>query len=208
MYDVGNKFIIEIGERYSTNNRSLDQMSPDYLYRIKGFRNTVFSDRELSELEPYDCDELLCQTAKRHEAEAYQKGLDAAWTAARTIISWWPETESEALLKRFGIDCKWGGFVLDAIFNKQNAQKAIESIEKYEKHKPDISIGDEIHAIADHSKGEHDTPNIVVTEIGDNYVRGFTATGEYIKFVNIGLEKTGRHFPQIMDIMATMKEKQ
>lgn len=75
-------------------------------------------DGWLGELEPYDCDELLCQEAKRHEAEAYQKGLSAAWDAARKIISWWPSTENDALLKRFGIDCEWGGFILDAIFNR------------------------------------------------------------------------------------------
>lgn len=207
MHDVGDKFIIEIGERYLTNNRSLDQPSPDYLYRIKGFRNLVLDDGGLGELEPYDCDELLCQEAKRHEAEAYQKGLSAAWDAARKIISWWPSTENDALLKRFGIDCEWGGFILDAIFNKQSAQDAITRIENYENHISEISIGDEIRAIADHSKGEHDAPNIVVTEIGDDYVRGFTATGEYIRYVNIGLEKTGRHFPQIADIMKQMKEK-
>ena len=46
-YNVGDKFLIEIEEKYSGSNTSP-------LYRVKGFRSLIFDNNGLDKLEKYD----------------------------------------------------------------------------------------------------------------------------------------------------------
>lgn len=127
----------------------------------------------------------------------YQKGLKDAWEAARKIC----------------LEEDDGGIPASAIkdiFNVRNyryavkdysASEAIEKIRQYEQKQEEIKVGDEVEAMAG---------NAVVIEVIDGgqtvrYMYPDTITGRN-KACNV--TRTGRHFPQIAEVLQKMKEAQ
>lgn len=83
MYKVGDKFIIEIGEKY---NYAEQAESPEVLYRIKGFNSLVFDENGLDRLTSYN--EEFDNNAKAiadAEKDGYEKGLNDGWECAKKI---------------------------------------------------------------------------------------------------------------------------
>ena len=78
-----------------------------------------------------------------------------------------------------------------------SASEAIEKIRQYEQEKEEIQVGDEV--ISPNGKG-------VVTEITDIYVRIMYAKGSGQVVKSEDLTKTGRHFPEIAEVLQKMKE--
>ena len=127
--------------------------------------------------------------------EAYQKGLEDAWDAARKVAYYWiwsgQTSEAEEI---FGTDD------VIAIFKSHSASEAIEKIRQYERGKEEqIQVGDEV--ISPNGKG-------VVTEIKDIYVRIMYAKGSGQVVKPEDLTKTGRHFPEIAEVLEKMKGSQ
>lgn len=57
MYNIGDKFIIEIGGTYGAWSSCKEEWDKDHdstLYRIKGFRSLVFDEDGLNKLEKYE----------------------------------------------------------------------------------------------------------------------------------------------------------
>ena len=85
MYEVGDKFIIEIDKIYAnTTNHGCEKV-----YRIKGFNSLVFDEYGLDKLEKYDCNKEF--TSGKSEGmemceKYYQQGLNDMWEAI-TLIS-------------------------------------------------------------------------------------------------------------------------
>ena len=87
---------------------------------------------------------------------------------------------------------------IDDIMKESTASEAIEKIRQYEQEKEEqIQVGDEV--IAPNGKG-------VVTEITDIYVRIMYAKGSGQVVKSEDLTKTGRHFPEIAEVLRKMKE--
>lgn len=120
----------------------------------------------------------------------YQKGLKDAWEATRKIrdMSWKEQKEV------FGTDCYADIIAL-------SVSEAIEKIRQYEQKQEEIKVGDEVEAMAG---------NAVVIEVIDGgqtvrYMYPDTITGRN-KACNV--TRTGRHFPQIAEVLQKMKEAQ
>lgn len=123
----------------------------------------------------------------------YQKGLKDAWEAARKICTNWVLPDS-VLSKIFGMDK-----TIDDIMKESTASEAIEKIRAYEQRQEEIKVGDEVEAMAG---------NAVVIEVIDGgqtvrYMYPDTITGRN-KACNV--TRTGRHFPQIAEVLQKMKE--
>ena len=127
----------------------------------------------------------LREVGERH----YQKGLSDAWEAARKIrdMTWKEQIEA------FGTDSYADIIAL-------SASECIEKIRQYEQEKEEIQVGDEVNA----PFGKAIVVNIdsVAKKIWLVYADGHGGF-EYFKDAPT---KTGRHFPEIAEVFAKMKE--
>lgn len=118
----------------------------------------------------------------------YQKGLKDAWEAARKIAVM-PDGKLEAI---------FGTSYLTEIFTDYSASECIEKIRAYEQEKEgQIQVGDEVEAAFGKA---------TVTETTEKHVYYFYADGSYGFDEKEHVTKTGRHFPEIAEVLAKMKE--
>ena len=146
-------------------------------------------DKDLNEVVKHICDVM-----QKRIDEAYQRGLDAAWEAAKKL-SW---TE------------KYGGYgeCLDKVFERTDTfdfleyspNEAIEKLKAYEEQKADdeIKVGDEVIYI------EHRFI-VFATETEECYASLFDVNGRHASAPQKDCKKTGRHF-DIDKILEEMKE--
>ena len=123
--------------------------------------------------------------------EAYQRGLEDAWEAAKKLFSSMADSDIE---KAFPIEWNNGGF--KALMNLQ-PQEAIAKLKAYEdKHSDRIEVGDEV--IAPCGKA-------VVTLIEtDDLVHYLYSGGKYGCIEPQKLKKTGKHY-DIASILEAMR---
>ena len=126
----------------------------------------------------------------KNQQEAYQRGLNDAWDAAKKIGNM-PYDEEE---KAFGL-CGW------VFIAKHTASEAIEKIRQYEQEKGKIQIGDEVEAV--YGKA------VVIEILGNNksviYMYHNASTG--VSGID-KVTKTGRHFPEIATVLEKMRGEQ
>lgn len=121
----------------------------------------------------------------------YQKGLKDAWEAARKISS----TDSATRDEIFGL------VITSNIFDENTASEAIEKIRQYEQEKDEeIQVGDEVRSI-------HHGWTAVVSAIDRECMTLMDTNGELGDGYDVNrFTKTGRHFPEIAEVLAKMKE--
>lgn len=128
--------------------------------------------------------------------KTYEDGLNEAWEAARKIVYLASDggySVSE-LMKIFGSD----NIASDEILKHNTAAEVIAKIEKYERNC--INIGDEV-TNNDGWKG-------VVTWISPDgeYIVMMLEDGTALRWKEKEFKKTGRHFPQIEELLQQMQE--
>lgn len=138
----------------------------------------------------YNCHER-CAFLDDAKKEAYQKGLSDAWETARKIANI-PYGEEEKVIGSDG----WTFIV------NHTASEAIEKIRQYEQEKEkEIQVGDEViydgHICV-----------VITPETTKRYGSLMDAEGRRHGFENKEVEKTGRHFSEITEVFAKMKEKE
>jgi hypothetical protein len=134
---------------------------------------------------------------------SYQEGLSDAWEAVRKIYSFDLEEREELFhdSERFNI-----GSICEAY----SASEAIEKIQQYEQRQEEqIQIGDEVirHYKNEFMEGD-DAPSIFLSEEDGNF-RCLAFNGRSImiaEYPKNQYRKTGRHFPEIAEVLAKMKE--
>ena len=160
----------------------------------------------------HNLEELTSDYINEHfgqlQDEAYQRGLDDAWEAAREIADMWTRIDNDELLAIFGITERIGYSTINSLFGKQTANVAMLNLEAYEeKQKADdkIEVGDEVEWDNDFT-GDR----FIVTRIYQPYGKkeqcdGIDDDGDVYRAVLIeSLVKTGRHF-DIQSILEDMK---
>lgn len=134
----------------------------------------------------------LCPVPEVCHENAYQRGLNDAWEAARKIAHlalWYDYRTETGKLNVCARD------VLDYF----SASEAIEKIRQYEREQEEIKVGNEVNG-----KGGRGT----ITKISDdgdhfNVMWENGSTGYYM----IGdFKKTGRNFPEIIEVLRKMQE--
>ena len=150
MCKVGDKFIIEIGEKYEaegTNFTPEQDLEPEFLYQIKGFNSLVFDENGLDRLEKYESFNLFEEAKKQNNrrlkeeasnkeySKGYEKGLSDAWECMKKILDMTTSEQREA----FNIL----EFSADDILGKLSPQEAVEKLKVWEK-KQEIKEGDYI----------------------------------------------------------------
>ena len=119
---------------------------------------------------------------------AHRKGLEDAWYAARKL---W-EYDTTTLKKIFG-----KGVTRMDFFMKFNASEAIAKIKEYEDSKQEIKVGDEVITASGKA---------VVMGVGPVHFEYVYADGSHGYDEVKNVKKTGRHFPEIAEVLQKMKE--
>ncbi len=129
---------------------------------------------------------------ERIRKETYQRGLNDAWDAARKLML----DTNHGGLTNYEIEEIFGVDEEQTIIN-YSASECIEKIRQYEQEKEEIKVGDEVITSAGKA---------VVIGVGPVHFEFVFADGStgYDKVENA--KKTGRHFPEIAEVLAKMKE--
>ena len=143
--------------------------------------------------------EVCKMLAKDIQDEAYQRGLDDAWEAARKIVLS-PDEGGTSLPDLFAM---FGNGPMQAVFRNYSATQAIAKLKDHEeKRKADdeIKVGDEVKRKL---ASENDSRGIVTKEWGDIYYIMWS-DGSSGKWYKDSIVKTGRHF-DIKGFLEAMK---
>ena len=141
------------------------------------------------------------QDTKQHWVDAprscayklgYENGLKAAWDAAR----WLAKSNAGVNFKIFGMH------FTNEIVQEISASEAIDKIQQYEQEQQ-IQVGDEVIGI--YSSGEQTKPFVITKVISDYYFGIYSDSGEFCQG-GLKLQKTGRHFPEIAEVLKRMQE--
>lgn len=180
MANTGDKLIVEVKEVASWGKGC------EPIYKLKGFDGTFT---------PHTVDALPnCETVYD---KGYKDGLEKAWEIAKKIVL-------EKVRGGYtGAECVeiFGAYSGDAILINNTVFRALEKIEAYEKQKAEkdkIKDGDEV-ILDDGTKGVvvyHDTDGLLNVVNAYGGIRSYNATE---------VVKTGRHFPQMIEMMKEMR---
>lgn len=127
-------------------------------------------------------------------AKTYEDGLKEAWEAARTVVDckvpydFWELSSGQSML---------------AVLRHYSAKGAIEKIREYEeeqKKAAEIKIGDEV---TDNDGWQ----GVVIRICSDGeYLVIMQKDGATLHWKKESFKKTGRHFPQIEEVLKQMQE--
>lgn len=190
---IGDKYIVEIDSHMTNKNGDL--------YGVKGFRSLVFDQNGLNKLKSYD-DEMdsayaegyaLAESKYREardqvEQEAYQRGLDDAWDAARKIT----DVPSHGGLNVEELQQLFDTAASIKVFTDHTASEAIEKIREYEEHKAqadEIRNGDEVRFTI----FGQDFKAIAIQRGSSGDWQVLNDRGNMSLFAETDLTKTGRH---------------
>ena len=127
--------------------------------------------------------------------DGYQKGLSDAWEAARKIAYMYSEERRKI----------FGEIFIQKIQSIYSASEAIEKIRQYEQRQEEqIQVGDEVENTQTGVK-------FIVTHLwknnrGEQGVSGFNQECSAFSTTLSLVVKTGRHFPEIAEVLEKMKE--
>ena len=192
------KYIVEIEEKPLCVFDKDTQTYFPRLWRVKGFNSLVFDEEGLSRLEELNSDYINEHYGELQD-EAYQRGLEDAWEAAKKIFGY--EIDGGIPIDKIGRVFGYSEnetFCTADIIRHNTASEAIAKLKAYEdKQKDRIEVGDEV--IAPCGKA-------VVTLIEtDDLVHYLYSGGDYGCIEPQKLKKTGKHY-DIASILEAMRE--
>ena len=141
--------------------------------------------KQVEDITPYTEPDL-----EQIRKEAYEDGLKDSWEAARKIAS-------DNAGRNYSI---FGQHFTVEILNTHSASECIEKIRQYEQEQEEqkrIQVGDEIEVVSGKA---------VVVYVDKHKVRYVYSNGVYAFDYIDKVTKTGRHFPEIAEVLQKMKE--
>ena len=129
----------------------------------------------------------------------YQKGLKDAWEAARKIVL--PGDVSGIYLA--DLEEIFDRSSLQDVIKDYSASECIEKIRAYEQEKKELFlVGDEVEGDEDGQRGV-----VIDSRFENSQVAVLTGNSKvYSWWSKCAIHKTGRHFPEIAEVMQKMKE--
>ena len=183
MANTGDKLIVEVKEVASWGKGC------EPIYKLKGFDGT-FTPHTIDALP--NC-EAVYDTG-------FKDGLEKAWEIAKKIFT--PARAYEKAYEREELDIIFGEGVTWAELAKMTAFEIMDKVELYEKQKAEkdkIKDGDEV-SLDDGTKG------VVVFSSSDGHLNVVNAYGGVRSYKITEVVKTGRHFPQMVEMMKEMRD--
>ena len=168
------------------------ELNPEFEDSFKGLMILAAKDSDLfvDTLVAENLEELNSDYVNENfgglQDEAYQRGLNDAWEAAKKIIEM-PDPPYWGVFSEYKSD----------LFGKITASEAIEKLKAYEekqKAADEIKVGDEVISLDRKGKAiEEMSPWFVTYETKYSY-QGFDTDGSFRSNPKESVRKTGRHF--------------
>lgn len=193
---MSKKYIIEIEDAPYMAEEGNTSIA---LYKAVGFNSLVFDKNGLDKLTPYIADEAYAEgytlaESKYREArdeieqEAYQRGLDDAWDAARKIAS----TKRDGGLDDSELAVLFDAYSTHVILRDYEAIEVVEKIREFEEQKKqetEIHIGDEVSLTV----FGREIKGIAVGRPSDGVWNVLNESGDLMRIDSDDLTKTGRN---------------
>ena len=188
------KYVIEIEDVPFSKVRFGDDAQNLNLYRAKGFNALVFDKEGLDKLTPLDKE--LDEAHQKGLEEGKKQGADKAWECAKRLV--WKTSLNDAASM---------GFIVEEeaaeILKNYTATAAMKAIELYdEKLETEIEVGDEVIAVSGNAV-------VIRKYMGNDGVERceywYYNDARIDRDATTFLRKTGRHFPQIAELLKAMK---
>ena len=188
------KYVIEIEDVPFSKVRFGDDAQNLNLYRAKGFNALVFDKEGLDKLTPLDKE--LDEAHQKGLEEGKKQGADKAWECAKRLV--WKTSLNDAASM---------GFIVEEeaaeILKNYTATAAMKAIEFYdEKLETEIEVGDEVIAVSGNAV-------VIRKYMGNDGVERceywYYNDARIDRDATTFLRKTGRHFPQIVELLKAMK---
>lgn len=188
------KYVIEIEDVPFSKVRFGDDAQNLNLYRAKGFNALVFDKEGLDKLTPLDKE--LDEAHQKGLEEGKKQGADKAWECAKRLV--WKTSLNDAASM---------GFIVEEeaaeILKNYTATAAMKAIELYdEKLETEIEVGDEVIAVSGNAV-------VIRKYMGNDGVERceywYYNDARIDRDATTFLRKTGRHFPQIVELLKAMK---
>lgn len=216
---MGKKYIIELEETPFIQH--FKNGAWETIYRVKGFNSLVFDWNGLQMLTPYTepdleqvrkeaydkcMDEAEMLAYKLYSPkidEAYQRGLADAWEAAMKISM----SKIDGGLSWEEMNDIFGTARPGKIYKTFTASECIEKIRAYEQENEEIKVGDEV--VGTYTDEEETEPFVIIRKVPEiyptHYFGIYSKSGGFCQG-GLKLKKTGRHFPEIAEVLQKMKE--
>ncbi len=189
---MGEKYIIELGD----NELAYQTIIIDGTPYIKPLQLLSYTDPDIeqSRKEAYynGYSAALKDGQKETYDDGYNQGLADAWDACRRIVL---DTRIGDTFSVFGIESR------SQVIRDLTAAEAIEKIKQHEQELEKIKVGDEVR---------HGEVVFVITHIDENgLLAGMSAEGKhYTKKRPEDWTKTGRQFPEVVELLEKMRGKE
>lgn len=203
MANIGDKFIIELAVECPNSNNDRYFI----LKNTKGMQVMV-KESALDGFEKWDEQSVIKQLEEFSKGvsddieAAYQRGLNEAWEAARKVYL----PENQGGLSIFELNYVFDVRHISTLFTEFSAKEVIEKLHAYEAEKKakeeeeEIKVGDEVETTAFNKV-------IVLKHLHDGYYAALNDKFEKVMIHSSGItKKTGRHFPQVEELLDAMKE--
>lgn len=192
MVNIGDKYIIEVSGVFKNE----DQRFGKPLYKMMHFNSLVFDEEGISRLTPYE----------PNNDENYQRGLNDAWEVAKKICGHYADGGMGIgeCKKAFGTAAV--GYIVALPIGE--VMSMLTKYEAKKKAEEEIKVGDEI-TVSVHNPER--TLNVIVygvSKCGSSNVYDTLSLEEGECFGILwyrGIKKTGRHFPQVEELLSAMK---
>lgn len=183
MANTGDKLIVEVKEVASWGKGC------EPIYKLKGFDGTFT---------PHTIDALPnCETVYD---TGYKDGLEKAWEIAKKIFI--PKMAYEKAYKHHELDIIFGENSTTFELAKMTIFEVMDKVDLYEKQKAEKDKpkdGDEV-ILDDGTKG------VVVFSGSEGHLNVVNAFGGVRSYKITEVIKTGRHFPQMVEMMKKMRD--
>ena len=201
------KYIIDIPDEYENDYISMSSLlGKEFCYPLRNMNKTYVIPTGLK-IEPYtEPSQKAINLQHAHDIENvarmnYRKGAEDAWELARRIICP-PDCCEDSISAHTKEIFNKEGWEIRGIFTDLSYQEAKSKYNEWQKQKDEIHVGDEVEYVEDHRK------KIVVTSTySDGWFDAIDSNGYlYINRNPVMWKKTGRHFPELIELLKKMGE--
>lgn len=191
--NIGDRYIIEIAEKYrvelTDGTSKIEDLPPRDLYRVRGIPDTFFLGDNFDKLDKYDS----------NNDNSYQRGLNDAWRIIQKVFRY--VEDGGMPLKELEKAFDTGDLGKIVNLSVEEAMSKLRTYEAKKKAEEEIRVGDEVIQSFTHSEGV-----VVELPLEGDIVTVLEKTGHAFGTPKSNLKKTGRHFPQVAELLDAMKE--
>jgi hypothetical protein len=176
----------------------------DTATEIEAIKDEAYNRGRKDAIDEIGCNEkeIATKACQSGLDDGKKMGMELMWEVIRKIIL--PSKRGGFTIDEF-VECFGRNTLKYDVLEDYSASEAVDRVRKYEQKREEIHLGDEVTFLPNNAKGivtECHVPDVYSDN--DKYAVWCGETMEYV--LKQHLTKTGRTFPEIVEVMRKMKE--